>query len=105
MPKPPAPRTDHGVWRELRVYRNKDGMSLTALHKTTGLSLSYISDLERGRQLPSADAITKIAKALNVPVSVLERSRNVDADGNDIALVDLIRRIVREELDARGIAA
>ncbi len=104
MPKPPTPRTDHGVWRELRAYRTKDGTSLTALHKITGFSLSYLSDLERGRQLPSADAIAKIAKALNVPVSVLERSRHVDEDGNDIALIELIRRIVREELDARAVA-
>lgn len=69
------------------------------------MSLSYLSDLERGRQLPSAEATRKLAKALNVPISVLERERYVDAEGNDIALRELIRQIVREELAAAGSAA
>jgi transcriptional regulator with XRE-family HTH domain len=63
------------------------------------MSLSYLSDLERGRQLPSAEATRKLAVALNVPVSVLERERRVDADGTDIALRELVRQVVREELD------
>lgn len=68
------------------------------------MSLSYLSDLERGRQLPSAEATKKLATALNVPISLLERERYVDSDGNDIALRELIRQIVREEI-AAGSAA
>lgn len=54
--------------------------------------------------MPSADATRRLAAALNVPVSVLERKRHVDADGNEIALRELIRQIVREELAAAGAA-
>lgn len=78
--------------------RTKDGSSLTALADKAEMSLSYLSDLERGRQLPSAEAVRKLAVALNVPVSMLERKRHVTDDGNDIALRELIREIVREEL-------
>lgn len=98
--------TQHGVWHELRVIRTKDGTSLTALAAMCepSMSLSYLSDLERGRQLPSPDATRRLAAALNVPISVLERKRHVDSDGNEIALRELIRQIVREELATAGAA-
>lgn len=99
-----TPRTPHGVWQELRVIRTKDNQSLTALAEKAKMSLSYLSDLERGRQLPSAEAVHKLAIALNVPASTLERRRHVDADGNDIALREMIRQIVREELAERATA-
>jgi transcriptional regulator with XRE-family HTH domain len=96
---PLNPTTAHGVWQKLRVARTRDNnRSLTSLADETGLSLSYLSDLERGRQLPSAEATRKIAVALNVPISVIERTRLVDDDGNDVALRELIRTIVLEEL-------
>lgn len=86
--------------------RTKDGRSLTDLAAACAppMSLSYLSDLERGRQMPSADVTRRLAAALNVPTSVLERKRHVDADGNEIALRELIRQIVREELAAAGAA-
>lgn len=93
-----ATNTSHGVWHELRVMRTKDGQSLTQLSENSGVSLSYLSDLERGRQLPSADVTRKIAMALNVPVSVLERVRRVDTNGQDTSLRELVRQIVLEEL-------
>lgn len=95
---PLNPTTAHGVWHQLRVNRTKDQRSLTSLADETGLSLSYLSDLERGRQLPSAEATRKIAIALNVPISVIERQRLVDDQGQDVALRELIRQIVLEEL-------
>lgn len=76
MPKPkPAPRP----WTELRVIRTKDGHSLSTLAKAvtnedTGksMSLGYLSDLEAGKRVPNARVIAWLAKALNVPKSVLE---------------------------------
>lgn len=100
----PSSRQPHGIWHELRVIRTKDGCSLTDLAASADMSLSYLSDLERGRQLPSSEAIRKIAMALNVPISVLERKRHIDADGSDVSLRELIREVVREEL-AKATAA
>lgn len=68
----PSTRRD-GVWLELRVIRTKDGHTLTSLAKTAGMSLSYLSDLENGRRRPNAKVTKKLAVALNVPVSVLEK--------------------------------
>jgi len=69
------------VWWELRVIREKDGHSLTSLAKTVGMSLGYLSDLENGRRRPSATMTRRIARALNVPVSVLEKPRPLDSQG------------------------
>ncbi|AMU20836.1 helix-turn-helix domain-containing protein [Mycobacteroides abscessus] len=99
----PSNGTPHGVWTELRVNRDKNGDSLTSLASRSKISLSHLSDLERGRRLPTPDIYKKLSRALNVPISVLERKKRVDDEGNDVALIELIRKIVREEL-IRGAA-
>lgn len=71
-------------WTELRVLREKDGHSLSSLARAaaddTGkpMSLGYLSDLENGRREPSARITKRLARALNVPVSVLEKHRRSD---------------------------
>lgn len=101
---PVIPRTPHGVWTQLRRARTDGNWTLTHLADAAGISLSYLSDLERGRQLPSPEAVRKLAVALNMPVSLLERERHVDENGADIALCELIRRIVQEELEKAAAA-
>jgi transcriptional regulator with XRE-family HTH domain len=71
MTTPPPPRT----WVELRVLREKDGHSLTSLARAADMSLGYLSDLENGKREPNARMIKKLAVALNVPVSMLEKHR------------------------------
>lgn len=66
------------TWMELRVLREKDGHSLTSLAKAADMSLSYLSDLENGRREPNARMTKKLAQALNVPVSVLEKARRIE---------------------------
>lgn len=103
----PMPKRDsnpYGVWHELRVLRTKDGQSITSLAAQAQMSLSHLSDLERGRQLPSAEVVRKLAVALNVPRSVLERDRRTDDAGNSVALRDLIREVVIEVLAEQQVA-
>lgn len=73
-----AKTTAPDIWWELRVIREKDGHSLTSLAKVAGMSLGYLSDLENGRRWPNATMTKKLAVALNVPVSVLEKPRVID---------------------------
>lgn len=75
MSTAPQPKT----WQELRVIREKDGHSLTSLAKAASMSLGYLSDLENGRREPNARVTKQLAIALNVPVSVLEKHRRIDA--------------------------
>lgn len=70
------------TWTELRVLREKDGHTLASLSRAatdpdTGkpFSMSYLSELENGKREPNAKVIKRLARALNVPVSMLEKRR------------------------------
>jgi transcriptional regulator with XRE-family HTH domain len=63
------------TWVHLRVVRTKDGHSITSLAKAAGMSVSYLSELESGAREPNAKIIKKLAVALNVPVSLIEKVR------------------------------
>ena len=54
--------------RELRTGRD---LTLKNLAETTGLSVSYLSDIERGRTNPSLKTVEALADALNVSVQLL----------------------------------
>ncbi len=60
-------------WLELRVIRTKDGHSLASLSRVSGVSLSYLSQLESGDREPSVMVTKKLADALHCPVSVLQK--------------------------------
>ena len=97
-----SPRvSQYGVWQELRVIRTKDGHSLASLSKASGVSLGYLSDLEGGHRWPNATQLKKLSSALNCPMSVLERHRNVDSEGGSVAFRQLVADVVAEELERR----
>lgn len=62
----------------VNVRREAIGMSQAALAEASGLSDSYVSQLERGLKSPSLDAIMAIANALNTTAATLvaEAERN-----------------------------
>lgn len=61
----------------IRKAREKAGMTQVTLAKQTGLSRTYICDVENGRYKPSGKAIEKIAEATGSTLIFLQ-----DNDGN-----------------------
>ena len=56
----------------VRRLRSKKGLSQKALADTIGISVSYVSMLERGQRSPPLETIEKMARALKVtPASLL----------------------------------
>jgi transcriptional regulator with XRE-family HTH domain len=56
----------------LKFWREKRGMSLNELFEKTGVSSGYISRLEREeRRAPSIPISSKLADALDIPLSLL----------------------------------
>jgi transcriptional regulator with XRE-family HTH domain len=53
----------------IRKIRKAQNLSLVALAKKTGLSLSFLSQVERGKTNPSINALRKIANALECPLT------------------------------------
>lgn len=59
----------------LKVLREKDGYSRTDLAKRLNISLQYLCDIEDGRRTLKRNPglIGRMAEALNVPRSMIER--------------------------------
>ncbi|MEQ9490018.1 MAG: cupin domain-containing protein [Alphaproteobacteria bacterium] len=60
---------DDRVGRELKDLRRARDLTLTDLGKLTGLSRGYLSQIERGKSIPSVKALHSISRALNVTIS------------------------------------
>lgn len=54
---------------EVRALRKFRGMTLKHLSRVSGVSLSYLSVIERDAGNPSAEILESVAKALGVPVN------------------------------------
>ncbi len=50
----------------LRKYRRRRGYTLKDLARSTGLSVSYLSEVERGLKTPSLESLQRMCEALNI---------------------------------------
>lgn len=56
----------------MRTIRERSGLTLRNLADHTGLSFSYLRELEVGRRLSPSDRVVKlIASALRVPITAI----------------------------------
>ncbi len=53
------------------ALRRHRGLTLKGLSEKTGLAVSYLSEIERGRKPGSASALARIARALGTTIDVL----------------------------------
>ena len=61
------------VTQNIRVLRLQQKFSQESLARKTGLSVSYISMLERGQRTPPLDTLEALAKGLGVsPLALLQ---------------------------------
>jgi transcriptional regulator with XRE-family HTH domain len=65
----PDPAASLGA--RVRELRRDRGLTLKALGRDAGLSHPFLSQLERGLARPSVTSVERIARALEVPVSML----------------------------------
>ncbi|HTK82188.1 MAG TPA: helix-turn-helix transcriptional regulator [Bacteroidota bacterium] len=65
----------------IRSLRQNLGISQEELAHRSGLHRTYITDIERGARNVTMESVTKLARALNVPLSAL--FAKVDADPSD----------------------
>ena len=57
--------------RPILAFRNHLGLTLQQLSDRTGLTVSYLSDIERGRKPGSTAALARIARAFDTTIDVL----------------------------------
>jgi transcriptional regulator with XRE-family HTH domain len=51
---------------KVRQLRQEKGLSFAALSKDTGLSASYLNEIEKGKKYPKTEKIAKLAESLGV---------------------------------------
>ena len=67
----PEPGLDAVVGANMRELRGQRNLSLDALAKSTGLSRAVLGQIELGRTAPSVGMVWKLARAFDVPFSVM----------------------------------
>lgn len=90
--------------KKIRDLRMKKGMSLTELAKLSGISKSYLSFIERGKQTnPSIEVIEKISKALSVDLQSLLTSnklqKQIDPQNLDKEVIQLAIEMSNSNID------
>ena len=65
------------IGEKIKEARTKKGLTQVELSEKTGLSRSYISDIENGRYLPSILTLLTVANELKIDLNFLNKS-----DGN-----------------------
>ena len=53
----------------IRAHRLQKGLSQVDIEKKTGLLRCYLSRVENGHTVPSLDTLSKIARALDLPIT------------------------------------
>ncbi|NLL18140.1 MAG: helix-turn-helix domain-containing protein [Clostridia bacterium] len=78
---------------KIRQLREERDCSLAEFAAKAGISISYLSEIERGAKKPSLKTIEKIAVALNIPKSQLVE---VSGDSKGVSLGEKLR-LLREQ--------
>lgn len=93
---------------QIRALREERGYTLQDMARRANLSLSYVSEIERGSKCPSLKSIEKLAAALNVSKARLVGGELVDAGlsmGEKMRLVRGEKNLSLQELaDNAGIS-
>jgi transcriptional regulator with XRE-family HTH domain len=72
----------------IRGHRLQKGLSQGDIEKKTGLLRCYLSRVENGHTIPSLDTLSKIAQALDLPISQFFAEDSLTQDANTQKLSD-----------------
>jgi transcriptional regulator with XRE-family HTH domain len=61
----------------IKLYRSRRNLSQADLAEKSGLSVVYLSDIERGNKWPYLDTLVKLAKAFEIEVFELIKPQDV----------------------------
>jgi transcriptional regulator with XRE-family HTH domain len=83
--------------KNLKLYRFLRNLSQAELAKRANISLTFLSDIERGNKWPYPETLVNLAGALDVPVSTLfTLKQDTPADLRDDTIKQFSRDIRRQ---------
>ncbi|MEO0877675.1 MAG: helix-turn-helix transcriptional regulator, partial [Bacteroidota bacterium] len=56
---------------KIKQLRQEKGLSFAELAKATGMSVSYLNEIEKGKKFPKGDKISVLATTLNIEEEIL----------------------------------
>ncbi len=69
--------------RNIRLYRQKTGLTQRAFAERAGISAGYVALLEKGEKYPSAEVLSRLECVLDVPAArMFANDRDVLAHNN-----------------------
>ncbi len=88
---------DTTVGQDIRALRNARKLTLEALSKEVGKSLGWLSQVERGLSTPSIDDLQRLARSLDVPMSIFFGIAEAPEDERGL----IVRAAARREIGER----
>ena len=93
LPRHPSPTARRPLLREvygrlLRGLRTRQGRTLAQVSSAAGVSLAYLSEVERGLKEPSSEVIEAICVALGSSVTLLVGAAHRELSGLSLGLLD-----------------
>lgn len=82
--------------KRLKEHRKKDGLTLAEVKEKSDLSISYLSDLERGRTNPSLDTLKQLAGIYKTTVSELMEETESNRSSEELEEVKEKHRLLDE---------
>ncbi|MCK8825977.1 helix-turn-helix domain-containing protein [Fuchsiella alkaliacetigena] len=77
------------IGKRIKKLRKEKNWTFKELNKETGISISFLNNIEKGRSNPSIDNLEKIADAFEVTIAyLLGQGRIEDFDQETAELID-----------------
>jgi transcriptional regulator with XRE-family HTH domain len=87
------------IGKNVRLFRKKERMTLNDLSEKTGISPSFLSNIENGSRQATLLIFEKIAAALKINLTSLfiKREKNPPSSSNDAAVMLNIIKLINEK--------
>jgi transcriptional regulator with XRE-family HTH domain len=83
----------------LKTYRSLRNLSQAELAKRANISLTFLSDIERGNKWSYPETLTNLASALDVPVSILFTPKNNSPEDPGDDTIRQFSQDIRRQVD------
>ncbi len=92
-----------GMGQKIRAMRKERGWNLAELGAAAGLSVTYLSDIEREAIVPSLSAVRSLAAAFGVPISLfINNARKSSLVAEKLKRARIYRNLSQKDLAARA---
>ena len=87
---------------KLRALREERGLTLKEIGDSTGLSFTYLSEIERGTVCPSVETIKHLANCFKIPVSMLVNSQKSTSLPTKLQYIRKLKNLSQKDLATKA---